>query len=372
MPKKAEPKGIRQGGKAKAAGKPKPAAKPEDADTLDDLIEALNAPVAPQTAFNPPGRTFWPEPNGCVRGPEEADAAFDRRKWANAEPLKEMMLRNKHNAITVEARTDAELAIESMGTPGDFQRLEQEKRFEEEDRRLAETVAEARAMPRPGGVKAASPDFHLADLVFLSFANTREFFRGPHGADKPGDERYPKKTDDDDAAQTHIALEIVKFGGVSEASVRSYAACAAVGVPLGRRGGECGEPKVSEALAQLHREGLTQRLLAYLWENFPDFAEARGLPLAEGEKADAADPEAETIQTGRLFWPFIIWGGALVVLEVAFMLGAWLWGQGDNLWQKILASGPYFAGALGVCVVGFVLHAGKPGRQLLKRCKGED
>ena len=113
------------------------------------------------------------------------------------------------------------------------------------------------------------------------------------------------------------------------------------------------------------------RLYDYLANVKADLA-ARGLPRPDDGKADAAEPEAETIQTGRLFWPSIIWGGALVVLEVAFMLGAWLWGQGDNLWQKILASGQYFAGALGVCGVGFVLHAGKPGRQLLKRCKGED
>ncbi len=152
MPRKAESKRVKQGGKPKAAGKPKQTAKPQDGDTLVDLIEALNAPVAPQTAFNPPGRTFWSEPNGCVRGPEEDDAAFDRRVRANAESLKEMMLRNKHNATTVEARTDAELAIESMGTPGDFQRLEQEKRFEEDDRRRAE--AEARALARPEGGKA--------------------------------------------------------------------------------------------------------------------------------------------------------------------------------------------------------------------------
>jgi hypothetical protein len=262
----------------------------------------------------------------------------------------------------------------------------------------AQAQAEARALRRTGGVKAASTGFHLAELVGLSFAETRETMRPPYMAGAPGGEKYPKKTGDDEKAQGYIIGEIVKFGGVSEASVRSYAACAALGLVqhicaktiadgdgdnsmlnvawvdrhLHRRGSEYGEPKVSEALAQLHREGLTPRLLAYLWENFPDFAEARGLPLAEGEKADAAEPEAETIQTGRLCWPSIIWGGAFVVLEVAFMLGAWLWGQGDNLWQKILASGQYFAGAFGVCVVGFVVHAGKPGRQLLKRCKGEE
>jgi hypothetical protein len=50
---------------------------------------------------------------------------------------------------------------------------------------------------------------------------------------------------------------------------------------------------VSEALAQLHREGLTQRLLAYLWENFPDFAEARGLPLAEDVRADLATEQGD-------------------------------------------------------------------------------
>jgi hypothetical protein len=228
--------------------------------------------------------------------------------------------------------------------------------------------------------EGASPDFHLADLVFLSFANTREFFRGPHGADKPGDERYPKKTDDDDAAQTHIALEIVKFGGVSEASVRSYAACASVGVPLGRRGGECGEPKVSEALAQLHREGLTQRLLRDIWENWPDFAEARGLPRPEDAKAAAAEPQGDhaapsakdTVRGRRLLFPLMIWIALLAVLEFAAGFGAWLWGQGDNLWQKILASWPYLALVFGLCVLGFLFHSGEAGKRLLKRCRVED
>jgi hypothetical protein len=61
----------------------------------------------------------------------------------------------------VEARTEAELAIESMGTPEEFQRLQQEKRYEEEDCRREEdkrskAAAEARGLQQPWDLKAGA------------------------------------------------------------------------------------------------------------------------------------------------------------------------------------------------------------------------
>lgn len=76
---------------------------------------------------------------------------------------------------------------------------------------------------------------------------------------------------------------------------------------------------------------------------------------------------------GRKLWgPLLVWSALFVAIAAAVAYCAWLWGQGDNLWQKILASWPYLAVDLAVCLGGFLLHSGKAGRQLVKRWKGED
>ncbi len=82
---------------------------------------------------------------------------------------------------------------------------------------------------------------------------------------------------------------------------------------------------------------------------------------------------AKTQDSGhKLFVPSLVWAILFVAITAAVVYCAWLWGQGDNLWQKILASWPYLAVGLAVCLGGFLLHSGKAGRQLLKRWKGEE
>lgn len=154
--------------KAPAKGNPAPLPLPRGlVASLNEGRDAALAALVPQVVIHhPPGRTFWPETNGLVRGPEEDEESFERRAWAGAEPEKEMMLRNKHNATTVQARTAAELAIESMETPGETnQRLLMEKwREEDEDRRAADAEAKAKAQEEAkAAAEAQAGDVTQAD-----------------------------------------------------------------------------------------------------------------------------------------------------------------------------------------------------------------
>jgi len=249
-------------------------------------------------------------------------------------------------------------------------------------------------------------EFHLGDLVGALWRATRETIRG-HRPEDPGSERYPKATVYDQAVRDYIQGKLVQWGGMSVEQFQAYAADAGAswGIYKGVTKdkplpddedisdkaalawretvppyGDHGQQEVCEALARLHNEGWTRRLLADIWEKWPAFAEARGLPRPEDVKAAAAEPQADhaapsakdTVRGRRLLFPLMIWFALLAVLVFAVCFGAWRWGQGDNLWQKILASWPYLALVFGLCVLGFLFHSGEAGRRLLKRCRGED
>ena len=108
--------------------------------------------------------------------------------------------------------------------------------------------------------------------------------------------------------------------------------------------------------------------------------QANSLPPLEDAEGDAAEPQADqaapsakdAVRGRRLLFPLITWIILLAVSEFAAVLGAWRWGQGDNLWQKIDASWKFLTVPPVVCLVGFLLHSDEAGRRLLKRCKGED
>jgi len=161
-----------------------PKASPQHEVDLGALADELNgalAEIAPQTAFNPPGRTFWPEPHGCVRRPEEDQETFMRRVWANAELVEEAQLRNKHNATTLEARLEAELALRADERPGEIkQRLLMEKRFAEEDRRREEAEGRVQAQAR----KRRFPKAAILDDIRAAFERVRDTDRqgGNHHA----------------------------------------------------------------------------------------------------------------------------------------------------------------------------------------------
>ena len=147
--------------------------------------------------------------------------------------------------------------------------------------------------------------FHLADLVGVLWA------RGP---------MFPK-TAQDKCAQSLVRGEVLKRTGLHQEDFDQYASRGAgpdrafaawVAANLTAEGlAESGEltpevdgdddglPHVAAALAKLHDEGLTAKLLAELWQRWPAVAEARGLPRAEqvrsappggGEVRDAVPP----------------------------------------------------------------------------------
>jgi rubrerythrin len=168
-----------------------PTAKPEGADSLDDFIEALNAPVEPQVVIRQPGRTFWPEPHGCVRGPEEDEESFARRLRANAELLQDGLLTAEHNATTVEARRFAEEALESIETPGEItlrrllvKQREDDDRRREEDKRNEDAVEArlqrledakgAREPVQAQARKRRSPDAAILDDIRAAFQRVRD------------------------------------------------------------------------------------------------------------------------------------------------------------------------------------------------------
>jgi hypothetical protein len=91
-----------------------------------------------------------------------------------------------------------------------------------------------------------------------------------------------------------------------------------------------------------------------------------------GAGADNGETGAEPVRPRKLFGPLVFWLVVFSVLELVLVYFAWRLGQGDNLWQKILASGQFFAIPPVVCVGGFLLHSGEAGRRLLKRCSGKD
>ena len=71
-------------------------------------------------------------------------------------------------------------------------------------------------------------------------------------------------------------------------------------------------------------------------------------------------------------WRVALW---LVILGAGLgcvVYFAWLWGEGDNLWRKILASWQFFALVFVVCLGCFLLHSGKKGQRLYKRWHGDD
>ena len=152
--------------------------------------------------------------------------------------------------------------------------------------------------------------FHLADLVGVLWA------RGP---------MFPK-TAQDKCAQSLVRGEVLKRTGLHQEDFDQYASRGAgpdrafaawVAANLTAEGlAESGEltpevdgdddglPHVAAALAKLHDEGLTAKLLAELWQRWPAVAEARGLPRAEqvrsappggGGQVDAAKADARDV-----------------------------------------------------------------------------
>ena len=108
---------------------------------------------------------------------------------------------------------------------------------------------------------------------------------------------------------------------------------------------------------------------------------AQNVIAGEGMVAAGNTEAVENIGTGqktpdtsktKLFWPSLIWSILFVGISTGMAYCACLWGQGDNPWQKILASWPYFVAGWAVCLGGFLFHSGKAGGRLFKRWKGED
>jgi hypothetical protein len=95
----------------------------------------------------------------------------------------------------------------------------------------------------------------------------------------------------------------------------------------------------------------------------------RQLPTAGSNHAAKGEAPKDG---AKLVFPLFFWLLLFFAITIVLVYCAWVWGQGDNLWQKILASGVYFALDLSICVGGFLLHSGRAGRQLVKRWKGEE
>ena len=162
MPRKAKSKRTPNAacGELIVAWKSKPSPTPEEVAAWNAFIDAVVAleeePRPPESApLRLPGHRDWPEPNGCVRGPEEDDAAFERRLSVNAESYARLLLRNQHNARTVKERTDAELACQRyetltgnslQGVQAAMYREEDEARRAEDKRNEVAVKAEGRRL----------------------------------------------------------------------------------------------------------------------------------------------------------------------------------------------------------------------------------
>lgn len=116
MPRKAEPKRVKQGGKARVAGKSKSDAKPEDANSLDALVETLNAPCD------------WPSPTvlddlkriGEQQQPGFKEQVENEKSRRDAVPVAVEIRLNNANAWNPSDPEELEISLEKRGyyTPG--------------------------------------------------------------------------------------------------------------------------------------------------------------------------------------------------------------------------------------------------------------
>jgi len=116
--------------------------------------------------------------------------------------------------------------------------------------------------------------------------------------------------------------------------------------------------------------------LANWQEGAEAFAKAFGglaaLVQPPAPAAQAVPAGRRSAQRRRLRCVILLWFTLFVAVELAVAYGAWCCGEGVNLWQKILASWPYLTTVAAACLGGGWAHAGREGRQLVMRWKGED